>query len=180
MSETTQDLEIPTWADMSQPERGAYALGLAIMIAGVLAGPHILCWVSGCTPSATLSGVFYDAVIVELLGMALLILWPLKVALKRWLYEDDGVTMSASFTRRALAVTWVVAVLGVTALCVPQGFFWLTARPMADGVGGLGRDTLAASAALVPQLVGVVPYVWAVKSAMNRAVRETPCQTVDP
>ena len=165
----TEKAIVPTWSDMETGEKIATATAWTLIIGGILAGPHILCSLAGRPLPSSISGFFFDAVVVELLGMVLLVFLPLKAALKRWLYGKPGEEPRApTLWRWAVAILWVTVMLGMTALLIPQGFFALTGRETASTLAGWGRDSLAALAALLPQIIAMVPYIWAMRRAWNR------------
>ena len=177
---TNEKALVPTWNDMERAEKVATAAAWTLIIGGVLAGPHILCLLSGRPLPSSISGFFFDAVIVELLGMFLLLLLPLKAALKRWLYGKPGEPPRApKLWRWAVAILWLTVTLGITALLIPQGFFALTGRETATTFVGWGRDSLAALAALLPQIIAMIPYIWAMRRAWNRLM-QTHAEAGDP
>lgn len=166
---------MPTWNDFQRSERIAQVVAWVMMIGGILAGPHLLCFLAGRPTSDSISTFFFDAVVVELLGMTLLVLLPLKVALKGWLYGKPGEAPKAPTPLKwAVAILWVVVTLGLTVLLIPQGFFALTGRATASFSSATGwlSDSLAAMVALLPQLIGMIPYVWSMRRAWHRMQEE--------
>src|SRR5690606_33607247 len=123
-----------------------------------------LCVLTGRTVAQTWPDRIFDAVVVELLGLLLLALWPLKSLLKRWLYGAPGPpARGASAVRWFVAGIWIVMTLGAMAFLTPQLFFLLTGRATAAGFTELAHDAGSMVLVTLPQVLATVPYmvvVW--------------------
>ena len=157
-----------SWSDLRSGERVLLVLSLIFFVAGVLLGPYLLCELSGRVPALSWAERVLDAVCVELLGLVLLVLWPLKVALKRWLYGSPEAPPRASrLLRWGVAAVWVVFILGAMCLLAPQLFFLLTTRETATTWALLGADGLWMIVAMLPQILATLPYTFVAARRAN-------------
>lgn len=160
------ELQAPKWADYIGRERVAVASSWVGLFIAILSAPHVVCALAGRPTASSFGEFFLDAVVVELVGMVFLLLWPLKVAFKSWLYPEGG--LETTPVKRAAMVAWLVVVFALIALLVPQGFFLLTGREVAGSMSEWLLDAGAALIGMSLQVVVMVPYIWATRRAFTR------------
>ena len=145
-------------------EVAAVRVSVVLFLVAALVSPSLVVWLADRRASVGFGEHFVDFVMVELLGCSFLILLPFKEVLKKWLYAE-GRSRAA---RLAVSVLWVGGGLGVLALLMPQAFFALTQRETAVSTIEWFRDTGVTMLALLPQVLSLGPYVWAMRRLVAR------------
>jgi len=167
MSDAAPSAATPSTADFfkaAEPqEQRAVQLSLALFIVATLAWPHLLSWLCSRPLPSGVGDFLRDLVIVELIALPLMLLWPLKTLLKKWLHVGDKGALHVVVTG-----LWVGGLSVAAAWWMPAAFFHLTGRVAASTTSERLHDGGWFLVSALPQVVALLPYIWATRRIHQR------------